>query len=47
MKLVGTTSWARGTLPGDVYLYEKQVDYPNVFCMSRSTSEKHIHFGMI
>ena len=22
MKLVGTTSWARGTLPGDVYLYE-------------------------
>ena len=21
MKLVGTTSWARGTLPGDVYLY--------------------------
>ena len=22
MKLVGTRSWARGTLPGDVYLYE-------------------------
>ena len=22
MKLVGTTSWARGTLPGDVYLHE-------------------------
>ena len=22
MKLVGTTSWVRGTLPGDVYLYE-------------------------
>ena len=22
MKLVGTTSWAKGTLPGDVYLYE-------------------------
>ena len=22
MKLVGSTSWARGTLPGDVYLYE-------------------------
>ena len=22
MKLVGATSWARGTLPGDVYLYE-------------------------
>ena len=22
MKLVGTTSWARGTVPGDVYLYE-------------------------
>ena len=23
MKLVGTTSWARGTLPGDVYLYDR------------------------
>ena len=29
MKLVGGTSWARGTLPGDVYLYdqvEKKMD---------------------
>ena len=23
MKLVGTTSWAKGTLPGDVYLYDR------------------------
>ena len=23
MKLVGGTSWARGTLPGDVYLYDR------------------------
>ena len=23
MKLVGTTSWAKGRLPGDVYLYDK------------------------
>ena len=23
MKLVGSTSWAKGTLPGDVYLYDR------------------------
>ena len=23
MKLVGTTSWAKGSLPGDVYLYDR------------------------
>ena len=23
MKLIGGTSWARGTLPGDVYLYDQ------------------------
>ena len=23
MKLVGTTTWAKGTLPGDVYLYDR------------------------
>ena len=23
MKLVGSTTWAKGTLPGDVYLYDR------------------------